>query len=148
MTNLPAIPQAQQVTKRTKGGAILTRPLGAQVAATLQAAARSDHSKRAYETAIGLVLQYLGGALALPGELATKGEDGRRSTWAYSGPCAILRKIEPGHLDGFRAWRQASGDSPNTAGLRSAAVVSFLSVAYRDAILTDTAVQGAGEAGR
>ena len=53
------------------------------------------------------------------------------------GSCAILRKVEPGHLDGFRSWRQASGDSPNTAGLRYAAVQSFLSVAYRDAILTD-----------
>lgn len=143
MTDLPAIRGAEIARQEgrgaitRKGAAILGRPLGAQVAAALQAAARSEHSKRAYETGIGLFLQYLGGALGLPGDLATTGKEGRRSTWAFAGTCAILRKIEPGHLDGFRSWRAASGDSPNTLGLRAAAVVSFLSVAYRDGIITD-----------
>jgi len=143
MTDLPAIRGAEiarqegKGTVTRKGAAILGRPLGAQVAAALQAAARSEHSKRAYEMGIGLFLQYLGEALGLPGPLATTAKDGRRTTWAFAGTCAILRKIDPGHLDGFRSWRAASGDSPNTLGLRAAAVVSFLSVAYRDGIITD-----------
>jgi len=106
------------------------------VAATLQAAARSAHTQRAYETAIGLFLQYLGGVLG--GEqLAALTREGRRSVWAFVGSVAPLRQVTAGHLDGYRSWRVAQGDSPNTCGVRYAAVVSFLSVCYRDGILSD-----------
>ena len=113
----------------------LTRPLGEQVAATLQAAARSPHTARFYRGAIGLFLQYLGEALGI-GALATMTPSGRRSEWAYVGTTEALRHIRPGHVEGFRAWREAEGDSPNTASLRVAAVQTFLGVAYRDGILT------------
>lgn len=133
--NLPAI---QRREGAIVDAAALGRPLGAQVEATLQAAAHSDHTQRAYRHAIGLFLQYVGGALGV-GELATSTADGRATLWAYADvPCAVLRRVEPGHLDGFRAWREAQGDAPNTASQRQAIATTFLAVAYRDGILTDT----------
>lgn len=115
---------------------VLARSVGEQVAATLQAAARSVHSSRAYNTAIGLFMEYVGGALGGPA-LASASQEGRARTWAFSGQVNILRLLEPGHLAGFRAWRDSQGDSPNTASQRYAAVITFLRVCYRDAILTD-----------
>jgi len=122
----------REVAKRP---AVLRRPLGAQVEAALQAAARSEHSKRAYRAAIGLFLQYLGGVLGA--EIATVTYEEREAKWAFAGTVNVLRRIEPGHLEGFRAWREAQGDGPNTASQRYAAVCSFLAVAYRDGILED-----------
>jgi integrase len=145
MTNLPALTGASSLTRRKgghlalrqpSGSGLAARPLGEQVAATLQAAARSERTRRVYELSIALFLSYLGQALGV-GELATPGKDGRRSAWAYSGTCAILRHIEPGHVDGYRAWRAAQGDAPNTASNRAAAVGTFLSVCYRDGVLAD-----------
>jgi len=113
----------------------LGRPLGEQVAATLQAAARSPHTERFYRGAIGLFLEYLGEALGI-GALASSTTQGRATEWAYVGATEALRHVRPGHVEGFRAWREAEGDSPNTASLRVAAVQTFLGVAYRDGILT------------
>jgi integrase len=101
----------------------------------MQAAARGQHTARAYRTAIGLFLQYLGGVLGA--ELASATHEGRAVKWAFAGSVAPLRHIEPGHLAGFRAWRESQGDGPNTASQRCAAVVTFLSVAYRDGIIED-----------
>ena len=113
----------------------LGRPMGEQVMATLQAAARSPHTARFYRGAIGLFLQYLGAALGV-GPLASSTTQGRATEWAYVGTVEALRRVQPGHTEGFRAWREAEGDSPNTASGRVAAVVTFLAVAYRDGILT------------
>lgn len=132
------------ITVRGSGGAltlpaprgVLARPVGEQVAATLQAAARSVHSQRAYSTAIGLFMEYLGQALRGPA-LASVSQTGRARTWAFMGQANILRLVEPGHLAGFRAWRDSQGDSPNTASQRYAAVITFLRVCYRDGILSD-----------
>ncbi len=120
----------------------LGRPLGAQVEAALQAAARSAHTRRAYRQAIGLFLQYLGGTLDM--ELAHVGHEGRATSWAFAGTVNVLRYVHPGHLEGFRAWREAQGDGPNTASQRYAAVCTFLSVCYRDGILTDAQAMSMG----
>jgi integrase len=134
----PHLPALQRREGAIVDAAALGRPLGAQVQATLQAATHSEHTQRAYRHAIGLFLQYLGGALGV-GELATRTTEGRATIWAYADVlCSVLRAVEPGHLAGFRAWREAEGDSPNTASQRQAIAATFLSVAYRDGILTDT----------
>jgi len=115
---------------------VLARSVGEQVAATLQAAARSVHSERSYNTAVGLFMEFVGGVL-VGAPLASVSTEGKARTWAYSGQVNILRLIEPGHLAGFRSWRDSTGDSPNTASQRYAAVITFLRVCYRDGILSD-----------
>ena len=126
-----------KLAKVTSKRALLARDLGAQVEAALQAAARSPNSARAYRQGIGLFLQYLDGVWGGGLGLAQPYHEGRATAWAYAGQVNVLRHIEAGNLDGFRAWREAQGDAPNTASQRYAAVVTFLSVAYRDGILTD-----------
>ena len=139
--------RAHSLTLPAPRGA-LSRDLGVQVLAALQASARSAHTERAYKQAIGLFLQYLGGVLSVDlGEtldLATAGKDGRASTWSFSGKANVLRLVEPRHLDGFRSWRESQGDGANTASVRSAAVATFLSVCYRDKILSDKQALGLG----
>ena len=157
MTDLPAIRRGDLVALLGKGrisavrAVALARPMGEIVAATLQAAARSPRTVKAYGRAIGLFLQYLDGALgeAIPADwrpLATTykeaGNDphGRQVTktaWAFGGYAALLAAVTPGHVDGYRAWRESEGDSANTASQRVYAVRTFLAVAYRDEILTD-----------
>ncbi len=136
--NVPAV-----VTRKTARG-VLARDMGAQVAAALQAAARSPHSQRAYCQSIGLFLQYLDGALGGGLGLASARTEGKATVWAFGNVAGILRQVEPGHLAGYRSWREAQGDSPNTVAARYAAVVSFLRVAYRDGILTDKQAQRLG----
>lgn len=122
--------------------AALRRPLGEVVNAALEAAGRSAHTRRAYQTAIGLFLQHLdrerGHLLPVPDwrPLAESLAEGRQTVWTFRGPAAVLRVVDAGLLDGFRAWREAAGDSPNTATQRVYAVRTFLAVALRDGILT------------
>jgi integrase len=129
------VPIRSQIEPRAKRPAVLRRPLGAQVEATLQAAARGDHTARSYRQAIGLFLTYVGGVLGR--ELASVTIEGRKHLWAFAGTVSVLQHIEPGHLAGYRAWRESEGDGPNTASQRYAAVVTVLSVCYRDGILAD-----------
>jgi len=129
--------------------AALAQPLGAVVAATLQAAARSEHTRRAYIASIGYFLGYLDARLGdrLPGDwraLAAATREGMRTVWAYGGLAAALRLVDAGLLDGFRAWREDQGDSANTASKHIAAVRTFLSVAYRDHVLTTEQAQRMG----
>ena len=133
--------------------AAATRPLGLVVAATMQAAARSAHTRRAYATGIGYFLTFLDATVGdqVPGDWRPFAQAGKesevihgrtvyRTVWAYNGPAAILRLVEPGTLDAFRAWRESEGDSPNTASKHVAAVRTFLAVAYRDHVIgTETA---------
>jgi hypothetical protein len=107
--NLPAVTNNGLAVPAARG--VLARPVGAQVAATLQAAARSQHSQRAYSTAIGLFMAYLGEALGYA-PLASVPKEGKARPWAYAGQTNILRLVEPGHLAGYRAWRDSAGDSP------------------------------------
>lgn len=130
------------------------RPLADLVDATLKAAARSDHTKRVYTTAIGLFLQFLDvqrGEL-LPDDVRDAWrpfarsqaekicrEDkhlATRTSWTFRGPCAVLRLVDAGLLDAFSAWRETEGDGRNAVTTRIAAVRSFLSVALRDGVLT------------
>lgn len=124
----------------------LRRPIAKVVEATLRAAARDNaNTARAYQTAIGLFLQYLDAERGelLPSELieewrpfAEAQKAGRRTVWQFRPPAAILRLVDPALLDGFSAWRAVQGDGMNSAATRLYAVRTFLGVAYRDNILT------------
>jgi len=143
MTDLPAIRATDLTIRRPRQRAVLARDLGAEVEAALQAAARSAHTARAYRQSIALFLHFVGEALG--GEpLAVASKDGVKTTWAFVGRVDVLRRIEPGHLASFRAWREAQGDSANTASVRVYAVCTFLAVCYRDGIISDTQAQRLG----
>ena len=133
------------------------RPLGLVVAATMQAAARSPLTVRAYRTSIGLFLTYLDATVgdqvptswrpfAQAGKESevVRGRTVTRTVWAYNGPAAVLRLVDAGTLDAFRAWRESAGDSPNTASKHVAAVRSFLAVAYRDHVIGTEVAQRMG----
>ena len=131
----------------------LRRPLADLVQATLQAAGRSPHTQRAYQTAIGLFLRYLERERAhlIPVEVAQGWHpfaetttDVRRTVWSFHAPSAVLRLVDAALLDGFRVWREQQGDRPNAASLRVAAVRTFLAVAYRDGVLTTEQAQSLG----
>ena len=124
----------------------LRRPMVELVNATLQAAGRSDHTRRAYRTAIGLFLQFLDmerGDLLPPvlneewRPFASSVKEGLRTVWEYRCAAAALRLVDAGLLDGFRAWREEMGDGPNAVTTRVYAVRTFLKVAYRDGVLTN-----------
>lgn len=124
----------------------LGRPVGDLVTATLDAAGRSDQSKRAYLAALGQFLTYLdesqGDALTPERAehwrpFAEAGQDGKRTVWTFKAPAAVLRLVTPATLDGFRAWLEAGGASTNTVAQRLAGARTFLAVAYRDGVLTD-----------
>lgn len=132
----------------------LNKPLSDLVKTTLESAAsRSANTARAYQTAIGLFLQFLDrekGDL-LPEEFqhwrpfASSFELERGAKlWKYKGPAGVLRLIDAGVLAGFKAWRENVGDSINTVAQRIPAVRTFLSVAYRDGIITHEQAQALG----
>lgn len=129
----------------------LNMPLGELVQTTLTAAATdSQNTARAYQTAIGLFLAWLGGELgdrlppewqplAKPTKEGHKTKNGRivyKTVWEIRGQAAVLRTVSAGVLDNFIAWRSAEGDSRQTLALRRGAVSTFLRVAYRDGVLT------------
>jgi integrase/recombinase XerD len=125
--------------------AALKRPLADLVRATLDAAGNSPHTYRAYQMALGLFVRFLDEQRGdrLPAEYArlwrpfTKvNKVGRRVEWEFRPPAAIVRAfVDPSILDGFRAWRLAEGDSPNTISARLAAIRTFLAICFRDGIL-------------
>ena len=126
--------------------AALWRPVAELVTATLDAAGRTDQSKRAYLAGIGQFLTYLDQTHGqdLPDEQAATWRpfalasiEGRRTLWTFKAPAAVLRFVTPATLDGFRASLDAGGAKTNTAGARLAAVNTFLRVAYRENVLTD-----------
>ncbi|MBN1428600.1 MAG: site-specific integrase [Anaerolineae bacterium] len=126
--------------------AVLRRPIAELVEATLRAAARGSHNTaRAYQTAIGLFLQYLDADRGdlLPPDLAEMWRpfaetnlEGRRAIWTFRPAAAVLRLVDASLLDGFASWRHIEGDGTNTVATRLYAVRTFLSVAYRDNVLT------------
>ena len=149
----PEIPQTQIITNgsdwlaRQESLSILTPsvalniPLAELVQTVLTAAGgESEHTARAYQTAIGLFLQFLGERQArrLPADwlpLASTIQEGRKTIWVFRGMAGILRLVSAGVLDDFRAWRAGEGDGRATQALRRT-VNTFLSVAYRDGVLT------------
>ncbi len=119
----------------------LQRPLAELVSAYLTASAESEKSARAYQTAVGLFLEYLGERLSthLPMDwrpLARAGKDGRKTVWEFRGLAGVLRTVYAGVLDDFTSWRAAKGDSRKTLALRRSAVRTFLEIAFRDGVLT------------
>lgn len=130
--------------------AALARPLADLVAATLQAAGRSLNTQRAYQTGIGYFLQFLDqekltGAYLAWRPLASVTSENlidkrnrayKKNQWEFRGTAAVLRLVDASLVDGYRNWREQVGDSPNAASLRVYAVRTFLSVAFRDGILT------------
>jgi len=132
----------------------LSRPIADLVATALSTGQWSDNTVRAYQTAIGLFLQFLDqerGALLPPGEAALwrpfaisrreKSEAGKRSiwhtTWEYRGPVAILSLVDEHSLACFRTWREREGDGANAVNTRVYAVQTFLRIALREHLLTD-----------
>jgi integrase len=132
---------------------VLRRPIGHVVAATLGAAAKnSEHTARAYQTAMGLFMRFLEserGHQVPPewqpfAEAGKGGESGRKTVWSWRPPAAVLRLVDAALLDGFAVLRSAEGDSINTIAARLGAVRTFLSVAYRDGILTHDQARSMG----
>lgn len=120
----------------------LNMPLAELVQTVLSAAAgESEHTARAYQSAIGLFLSFLGDreSRRLPAEwlpLAKPTQEGRKTVWEYRGAAGALRLVSAGVLDDFKAWRAGQGDGKATQALRRRAVNTFLNVAYRDGVLT------------
>lgn len=112
-------------------------PLGRVVQTAVIAAGHSKHTRRSYVTSIGQFCQYLSGELGISPPLAEPERDGRRTRWAFRQDSRVLGHISPSMLDGFRQWLAANGASANTQEVRIAAIVTFLSVCYRDGLLTD-----------
>lgn len=151
-TQLPALIQLESLSAVSPEAA-LRRPLEELVRSAIHAAAHSKHSERSYATAIGLFLQFLDrerGNL-VPAPMATSARPfastrpiGRVTEWIFKGPAAVLRLVDAGLVDSFRAWREREGDNPNTASVRVYAVRSFLAVAFRDGVLTTEQAQALG----
>jgi integrase len=129
----------------------LRQPLEQVVSATLDAACESPHSRRSYQNAIGLFVQYLDqrGGERLPEPYQTEWRPfavdeiiKQRKRWYFNPPALILRLfVDATVLDGFRQWRLREGDAASTVNQREYAVRSFLAVAYRDGILTHEQAQ-------
>jgi integrase len=126
--------------------AAMRRPLGELVEGTILASAKgNDNTAKAYVTAIGQFLEFLDmrrGSM-LPPDLAEKWrpfaertKDGKKVVWVFRPPAAILRLVDANLLDGFAVWRASVGDSTNSVATRTYAIRTFLSVAYRDNVLT------------
>jgi integrase len=123
----------------------LARPVGDLVTATLDAAGRSDQSKRSYLAVIGQFLAYLDethGANLPPDRaswrpFAEAGQEGKRTVWTFKAPSVVLRLVTPASLAGFQAWLEARGAGTNTAAQRVAGARTFLAVALRDGVLTE-----------
>ncbi len=117
------------------------RPLDEVIKATLAAAGRSVHTRRAYLTAIGQFLVWLDRERSegLPDAwrpFAAPVQDGRRTAWDFGGtPAAVLWLANASALDGWRLVLEADGLSANTASARVYAVRTLLSVALRDGVL-------------
>jgi site-specific recombinase XerC len=126
--------------------AAIAQPMAAVVDNTIKAAARNNpNTARAYQTAIGLFLSFLDAHRGhlVPEKLADAWRpfamyqrEGRRTIWIFRAPAVILRLVDSGVLDNFAAWRGQEGDGTNSIALRLYAIRTFLSVAYRDNILT------------
>ena len=132
--------------------AIEQQPLTELIETTLTAAAHSTATRRTYQTAIGLFLQFVEheqGSLLTDAyrswqPFATPTTVEGRTVWEIRAPTLALRLVNPAVLDGFRRWREAIGDSPNTASTRVYAVRTFLSVAQREGVLTPQQIQSLG----
>jgi integrase len=132
------------------GDPALELPVGELVQMFLNAAGGdSTNTARAYLSGVALFLQFLTDELGgeLPEEwrpLARPTQEGRKTVWEFRGLAGVLRRVVPGTLDNFTAWRQLEGDSRATSNLRRRAVCTFLRVAYREGVLTDGQAQKMG----
>ena len=126
------------------------QPLADVVKATLAAAGRSEHTRRAYLTAAGQFLAWLDKDLgdSLPDDwrpLAESHKVDRQTVWEFgTTPAAVLWLIKPATLDTWRLVLEANGATANTASVRVYAVRTLLSVAYRDGIIPSDQAQRLG----
>lgn len=119
---------------------------------TLTAAARSTATRRTYQTAIGLFLQFLDQKQGdqIPEKyqpwrpFATATTVNGKTVWEIRASAVVLQLVTPTVLEGFRHWRESTGDSPNTASTRVYAIRTFLSVAQREGVLTPQQIQSLG----
>lgn len=119
------------------GGQPPIQPLGEVVHTAVIAAGRSSHTRRSYLTSIGQFFQYMSHKLNIDPPIAEPDTVGRKTMWAFRGDNRVLSHITPSLLDGFRTWLEASGATINTQETRLAAVVTLLSVCYRDGYIPD-----------
>ena len=75
---------------------------------------------------------------ALASRPERSGRGNAATLWELRGLAAALRLVDAGTLDSFRPWREALGDSINTATTRVYAVRVFLALALRAGVLTET----------
>ena len=127
------------------------RPLSDLIQSTLSSVgSRSQHTVRAYTTAIGSFLTWLQTERVdlVPTNwqpLAETTQEGRKTVWAFSDcPSAVLWLIDPGSLDNFVAYLLSQGVTTTTADSRLGAVRTFLAVAYRDRVLSRDQGEGLG----
>jgi integrase len=126
--------------------AAIRKPLGELIDITIQVAAKGNpNTERIYRTSIGLFVHYLDmqRGNVLPPELASEWRPfaeatrvQRRTVWTFRPAAAVLRLVDASLVDAFSTWRHNEGDGVNTIATRAYAVRTFLSVAYRDMVLT------------
>jgi integrase len=128
------------------------KPLKEFVRSTVQAASGSRNTAYAYERAIGLFLSFLDaykGAF-LPADLQSfrpisiLSELGKRKVWIFNGTASVLSLIDRDLVEKFKDSRREMGESVRSIKNRMVAVRTFLSIAYRDGLLTSKQAQELG----
>lgn len=126
----------------------INRPLAELVEITLTAAAnKSANTARAYQTSIGLFLQFMSEKeverlpadwqpLAIPTKEPNGNGKSLKTVWEFRGYGAALRLVTAGLRDSFVAWLADQGNSQATQNQRVNAVNTFLRVCLRDGVLS------------
>ena len=134
----------------------IRRPLADLVDITLKAAAnKSVNTTRAYQTSIGLFLQFLSEEeserlptdwlpLAIPTKMPSGNGKSQKTVWEFRGHAAALRLVTAGLRDSFIAWLADQGNGQATQDQRKNAVNTFLRVALRDGVITQEQGQALG----
>jgi integrase len=130
----------------------IRKPLGDVVTATLNASAKSQHTRRSYETGIALFVHWLDrecghiANLGMPfvekitGDVVVpviENTGKSKAEYIYGNvPAGVLLLVDASLIDSFLSWRSELGDTQSTREQRKAIIKVFLSVALRDNILT------------
>ena len=147
MSEMSSLAQlALQLETRESEEVTLQRPLAELIASALSSAGRSKATQRSYQNSywpffcnISMTNGVIPCPLILPPcgvHFAETTTEGKRTIWIVRPPSAVLRFVTAPLLDGFRAWRIATGDTTATATIRLYAVRTLLAIAHRDGVLT------------
>jgi integrase/recombinase XerD len=117
------------------------------VDSTIRAAAfRSKNTAYGYLRAVGLFLSFLdherGNALKADQQswrpLASLVQEGSHKVWKFKGSSVVLELIDKSIIEQFLLSRERLGESKRSIKHRMTAVRIFLSVAYRDGLISET----------